>query len=78
LGKSKNKQISKPKTKQGVETANLMRQKIKDKARDIKKSQKEDEEIASGDSADEWVELADKKTNAEGAISSIDKDPFFN
>ena len=55
-----------------------MRQKIKDKARDIKKSQKEDEEIASGDSADEWVELADKKTNAEGAISSIDKDPFFN
>lgn len=43
------------------------------------KKQKEDEDIASGDSADEWAELEDQngKTRGDGAIEDVDKDPFF-
>lgn len=55
-----------------MDTAKLIRKKISEG-----KSTKNDEEIDSGDSADDWQAQGDGIKNKDGAISQIDKDPFF-
>lgn len=43
------------------------------------KKKKEDEEVASGDSASEHLnyDSQDEKKGKDGAITEVDKDPFF-
>ena len=55
-----------------MDTAKLIRKKISEG-----KSTKNDEEIDSGDSADDCQAQGDGIKNKDGAISLIDKDPFF-